>query len=120
MHSQSCRTVIIELSDCFQERRIEVGALLKEISKWKGAGRRTFQQLPRHLRRRAMSHNVHKIPVRVRQRAIEEARPAPYHARSLCVLYARFTPSVGVLLRVFFFFLDEITKTSREEEEAHD
>ncbi|KAL9980334.1 hypothetical protein ACROYT_G008906 [Oculina patagonica] len=32
-------------------------------------GKRVFQTLPRHMRRRAMSHNVKRMPVRLRQRA---------------------------------------------------
>ena len=39
-----------------------------------GSAKRVFQTLPRHLRRRAMSHNVYKLPVRLRQKAIEEVR----------------------------------------------
>lgn len=37
-----------------------------------GGGKRTFQRLPRYLRRRAMSHNVHRIPAQYRNRAEKE------------------------------------------------
>ena len=37
-----------------------------------GGGKRIFQRLPRHLRRRAMSHNVHRIPPQYRKRAAAE------------------------------------------------
>lgn len=35
-------------------------------------GLRTFQTLPRHLRRRSMSHNLHRVPARLRERAARE------------------------------------------------
>ena len=37
-----------------------------------GAGKRVFQQLPRHMRRRAMSHNVRRLPRRLREKAKKE------------------------------------------------
>ena len=37
-----------------------------------GGGKRIFQRLPRHLRRRAMSHNVHRVPPQYRRRAAAE------------------------------------------------
>lgn len=36
------------------------------------ANSRAFQELPKHLRRRAMSHNVHRIPARLREKAVAE------------------------------------------------
>ena len=33
---------------------------------------RAAQTLPRHLRRRAASHNVKRLPVRLRKKAMEE------------------------------------------------
>ena len=36
---------------------------------------RVWQTLPRHLRRRAASHDVRRVPVRLRARAILEVRP---------------------------------------------
>ena len=38
----------------------------------KGSTRRVFQTLPRHLRRRAMSHNIHRLPRRMRAAAQHE------------------------------------------------
>jgi hypothetical protein len=38
----------------------------------KGGSKRTFQQLPRHMRRRAMSHNVKRLPRRLRSQAERE------------------------------------------------
>ena len=37
-----------------------------------GGGRRVFQSLPRHLRRRAQSHNLHRLPYRLRAAAQRE------------------------------------------------
>lgn len=38
------------------------------------SSQRAFQSLPRHLRRRAASHNVRRLPVRLRQKALAEVR----------------------------------------------
>ena len=41
-----------------------------------GSGtRRAWQALPRHLRRRAASHDVRRVPVRLREKARAEVRP---------------------------------------------
>lgn len=37
---------------------------------------RAFQSLPRHLRRRAASHNIRRLPARLRERARGEVRPS--------------------------------------------
>ena len=37
---------------------------------------RAFQSLPRNLRRRAASHNIKRLPVRLRERAMREVRCA--------------------------------------------
>ena len=46
-----------------------------------GGGRRVFQSLPRHMRRRAMSHNIKRLPLRLQPAAQREmdkiARSAP-------------------------------------------
>jgi hypothetical protein len=34
--------------------------------------KRSFQTLPRHLRRRTMSHNLYRIPLRLRESAAKE------------------------------------------------
>lgn len=39
------------------------------------ATQRVWQTLPRHLRRRAASHDVRRVPMRLRARAILEVRP---------------------------------------------
>lgn len=52
--------------------------LKKEIedSQYRGS-RRVFQALPRHMRRRAASYNIKRLPVRLRQRALEELKKDP-------------------------------------------
>ena len=35
-------------------------------------GKRVFQQLPRHMRRRAMSHNIRRLPRRLQEKAARE------------------------------------------------
>lgn len=37
-----------------------------------GSGQRVWQTLPRHLRRRAASHDVRRVPLRLRERARAE------------------------------------------------
>ncbi len=44
---------------------------MEEVKKFSG-NKRVFQTLPRHLRRRAMSHNPYRIPVRLRAKARRE------------------------------------------------
>lgn len=50
-----------------------------EDSQYRGS-RRVFQTLPRHMRRRAASHNIKRLPVRLRQRALEELKKDPQTA----------------------------------------
>eukprot|EP00163_Fabomonas_tropica_P019886 TRINITY_DN348_c0_g1_i2.p1 TRINITY_DN348_c0_g1~~TRINITY_DN348_c0_g1_i2.p1 ORF type:complete len:625 (-),score=45.13 TRINITY_DN348_c0_g1_i2:1611-3452(-) len=42
-----------------------------------GGSKRVFQMLPKHLRRRASSHNIYRIPVRLRAQAKREMEKAP-------------------------------------------
>lgn len=60
-----------------------------------GGGKRIFQRLPRHLRRRAMSHNVHRVPPQFRRRAAAEmlhtAESAPGSAAATSVRKHRTT-----------------------------
>lgn len=39
-----------------------------------GSTHRAFQELPRHLRRRAASHNVRRVPLRLRKKSRAEVR----------------------------------------------
>ena len=50
-----------------ESRAIEIKALSKVVSVTEGANHAAYQNLPRHMRRRAMSHNIKRIPRRLRQ-----------------------------------------------------
>lgn len=43
-----------------------------DATTFQGGARRTFQLIPRHLRRRAMSHNIRRMPRRLRDAAQKE------------------------------------------------
>ncbi len=63
----------MDVSELAQSRIQEIKLLESEIENSKFSGtRRTFQQLPRHMRRRAASHNINRLPKRLRQKAIIE------------------------------------------------
>ena len=56
-----------------QARADELKAMLKTTAS-RSTGKRVFQSLPRHMRRRAMSHNVKRLPRRLREAAQREVR----------------------------------------------
>lgn len=59
----------------------EVFLLKKEIMARKTQGfRRVFQTLPRHMRRRAASYNLKRLPIRLRSKAMEELMKDPQAA----------------------------------------
>ena len=54
-------------------RTAEVLLLKRDISEGVFRGsRRVFQTLPRHMRRRAASFNIRRLPTRLRERALAE------------------------------------------------
>ncbi|KAJ1721983.1 Ribonucleases P/MRP protein subunit pop1 [Coemansia erecta] len=60
-----------------EARAFEINALQRSLDDARGSGNaRAFQTLARHLRRRAASHNVKRVPARMRARAAEEMRRA--------------------------------------------
>ena len=59
------------ISDFVQTRATELHNMATAISQHGGA-RRTFQTLPRHMRRRSMSHNIKRLPHRLREQARNE------------------------------------------------
>ena len=82
----TARTILTQTSDkaLNQNGDLDVSAFVKareheikameaamESSK-KALSTRAFQQVPRHLRRRTASHNVRKVPKRLRARAAKE------------------------------------------------
>ncbi|KAK9709281.1 Ribonucleases P/MRP protein subunit pop1 [Basidiobolus ranarum] len=63
----------IDVVDFAEARSFEINAMQNAIRRSKeGAVQRAFQSLPRHLRRRAASHNVKRLPVRLREKALRE------------------------------------------------
>ncbi|CEL51735.1 ribonuclease P [Rhizoctonia solani AG-1 IB] len=60
-----------------QARSFEIGAMQSAIkTATAAASHRVWQTLPRHLRRRAASHDVRRVPVRLREKAKLEIDPA--------------------------------------------
>ena len=59
------------VSDFIQARAMELHNMTTAISQHSSA-RRTFQTLPRHMRRRSMSHNIKRLPHRLREQAKNE------------------------------------------------
>ncbi|XP_066481384.1 ribonucleases P/MRP protein subunit POP1 [Tiliqua scincoides] len=65
----------VTVSPFVQARAAEIKAMLKAVSQ-KSSNTLVFQSLPRHMRRRAMSHNIKRLPRRLRELArIEAERP---------------------------------------------
>lgn len=68
----------IDVIDFAKARIGEIQALKKDIkdAKYRGA-RRVFQTLPKSMRRRAASHNIKRLPTRLRLKALEEIEKDP-------------------------------------------
>ena len=63
----------VDVKEYALARATEISALTREIEQAKsGTTRRAFQTLPRHMRRRAASYNVKRLPIRLRLRALAE------------------------------------------------
>jgi len=63
----------LDVAAFVKAREFEINALEKSMQKSKkGLTMRAFQQIPRSMRRRTASHNVKKIPRRLRKRAEKE------------------------------------------------
>ncbi|ONH68021.1 Ribonucleases P/MRP protein subunit POP1 [Cyberlindnera fabianii] len=64
---------ILDVSSFLKSRKFEITELEKaQLNSKFASSTRTFQSLPRTLRRRTASHNVKRIPKRLRKRAIRE------------------------------------------------
>ncbi|XP_007532385.2 ribonucleases P/MRP protein subunit POP1 [Erinaceus europaeus] len=70
-----------------QARAAEISAMLKAVTQ-KSSNSLVFQTLPRHMRRRAMSHNVKRLPRRLQEMAQKEAEKAVHqkkeHSKNKC------------------------------------
>ncbi|XP_006028067.2 ribonucleases P/MRP protein subunit POP1 isoform X1 [Alligator sinensis] len=77
----------ITASTFAQARAAEISAMLKAVAQ-KSSNSLVFQTLPRHMRRRAMSHNIKRLPRRLRETARKEAEKAVHqkkeHSKSKC------------------------------------
>lgn len=63
----------LDVKEFARSRMKEINLITKELDQAKySSTRRTFQQLPRHMRRRAASYNIKRLPTRLRLKAIEE------------------------------------------------
>ena len=63
----------INVAEFAESRALEIHNMVEAMADADKASRkRLFQQLPRHMRRRAMSYNVKRLPVRLRKEAQAE------------------------------------------------
>lgn len=63
----------VNVLDFVEARAMELSSMLKAIRS-KSGSKRVFQHLPRHMRRRAMSHNLKRLPRRLRAIARKEVQ----------------------------------------------
>ncbi|XP_068937233.1 ribonucleases P/MRP protein subunit POP1 isoform X2 [Petaurus breviceps papuanus] len=70
----------ITVSTFAQARAAEINAMLKAVTQ-KSSNSLVFQTLPRHMRRRAMSHNVKRLPKRLREIAQKEAEKTEHQKK---------------------------------------
>ncbi|XP_036596891.1 ribonucleases P/MRP protein subunit POP1 [Trichosurus vulpecula] len=77
----------ITASTFARARVAEINAMLKAVTQ-KSSNSLVFQTLPRHMRRRAMSHNVKRLPRRLREIAQKEAEKTEHqkkeHSKNKC------------------------------------
>lgn len=67
----------LDVSAFVKAREFEIKAMAASMAASKDSlSTRAFQQMPRELRRRTASHNVKKVPKRLRARAAKEVRRA--------------------------------------------
>lgn len=73
-------------------RQTEISLLANEIYPGKGqkkGNRRVFQQVPRSMRRRTASHDIRRLPVRLRQKAMLEESGEAYSGGKKCRRWRR-------------------------------
>ena len=69
----------LDLQSFFQARMLELNHFLSILNNKAAVGgkmgnKKSFQLLPKHMRRRAMSHNSHRVPIRIRHLAQSSAQ----------------------------------------------
>ncbi|KAF9958011.1 hypothetical protein BGZ72_001040 [Mortierella alpina] len=68
----------LDIVNFAEARAFEINAMHTGMERSKDASaERAFQSLPRNLRRRAASHNIKRLPVRLRERAMREVDTDP-------------------------------------------
>ncbi|XP_054841114.1 ribonucleases P/MRP protein subunit POP1 [Eublepharis macularius] len=72
----------LTVSPFVRARAAEIKAMLKAATQ-KSSNTLVFQSLPRHMRRRAMSHNVKRLPRRLRELARAEAEKPEHQKKEL-------------------------------------
>ncbi len=79
MPALTCLPSTIDALQFVRARTDEIALLREEVEagRKRQASRRTFQTLPRAMRRRAASHSTKRLPIRLRQAALEEAARDP-------------------------------------------
>ncbi|KAJ1933521.1 Ribonucleases P/MRP protein subunit pop1, partial [Linderina macrospora] len=74
----------VDVTGFVESRSFEINALQRSLDNSSNTGMaRAFQTLPRHLRRRAASHNVKRIPQRLREKAISEMTKSAMSSKKL-------------------------------------
>ena len=69
----------LDVSSFVKAREFEIQAMVKSMRESKQVLRtRAFQQVPKDLRRRTASHNVKRVPKRLRGRAAREVRTTSF------------------------------------------
>ncbi|CBQ73683.1 related to Ribonucleases P/MRP protein subunit POP1 [Sporisorium reilianum SRZ2] len=87
----------VELESLVSSRAFQIRSFLRSIKSAKSATTtRAWQLLPRHARRRAASHNLLRLPTRLRSKALAELRSSTTQARSRSDIRKRL-PSHGVI-----------------------
>lgn len=76
--------------------------------------KRAFQTLPRHLRRRAMSHNIKRLPVRLRMQAQNEVNRRPVNTQCPSALGSPCRAHVRVLVCRWMLRLPKAALRSRD------
>ncbi|KAJ2487395.1 Ribonucleases P/MRP protein subunit pop1 [Coemansia sp. RSA 2050] len=83
-HATLAKARALDVTGFVEARSFEINALQRSLESAKTLGNaRAFQTLPRHLRRRAASHNVKRMPVRLREKAISEMKKSAQSSKTL-------------------------------------
>ncbi|KAJ2459110.1 Ribonucleases P/MRP protein subunit pop1 [Coemansia sp. RSA 2424] len=83
-HATLAKARSLDVTGFVEARSFEINALQRSLDSAKAAGNaRAFQTLPRHLRRRAASHNVKRVPVRLREKALSEMQKSAQSSKTL-------------------------------------